>query len=51
MTYTFNDASRDFYLRVRGSNTDELNPQEDPYGENVWDDLWFYSNPIFVDVE
>jgi hypothetical protein len=36
------------YLRVRGTNTDELEPAEDPAGENPWDDLWFYTNPIFV---
>lgn len=51
MTHTFSDTSGNFYLRVRGSDTEELNPSEDPYGENAWDDLWFYSNPIFVEVD
>ncbi|MDC1328761.1 hypothetical protein N8291_05540 [Pseudomonadales bacterium] len=36
------------YLRVRGTNTKELEPTEDPAGENPWDDLWFYTNPVFV---
>jgi hypothetical protein len=36
------------YVRVRGTNTQELEPLEDPGGENPWNDLWFYSNPIFI---
>lgn len=36
------------YLRVRGTNTDELEPENDPAAENPWHDLWFYSNPIFL---
>lgn len=35
------------YLRLRGTNTDEMEPLPDPPGENPWQDLWFYSNPIF----
>lgn len=38
------------YVRVRGTNTNELEPVEDPSGENPWDDLWFYTNPVFVTV-
>jgi hypothetical protein len=38
------------YLRVRGTNTSELEPSMDRIGENPWPDLWFYSNPIFVAV-
>jgi hypothetical protein len=38
------------YLRVRGTNTSEMEPELDPRGENPWQDLWFYSNPIFVEV-
>ncbi|MDE0839955.1 MAG: hypothetical protein OSB41_13010, partial [Kiritimatiellae bacterium] len=34
--------------RVRGTNTKELEPTEDAAGENPWDDLWFYTNPVFV---
>jgi len=39
------------YVRVRGTNTDELEPALDPHGENPWDDLWFYSNPVFIAVQ
>ncbi len=39
------------YLRVRGTSTDELEPAPDPKGEDPWDDLWFYANPIFVSVK
>lgn len=37
---------RSFYLRVRGTNTDELEPQPDALDDDPWQDLWFYSNPI-----
>ncbi len=36
------------YIRVRGTNTGELEPENDPAAENPWHDLWFYSNPVFV---
>ncbi len=36
------------YVRVRGTNTEELEPEKDPPAENPWRDLWFYSNPVFV---
>lgn len=36
------------YIRVRGTNTDQLEPQADTQGESPWSDLWFYSNPIFL---
>ncbi|MGJ8692926.1 MAG: phosphoesterase [Thalassotalea sp.] len=36
------------YIRIRGTNTQELEPLQDISGENPWDDLWFYSNPIFI---
>jgi len=39
------------YLRVRGTNTAELEPTPDPKGEDPWDDLWFYANPIFVSIK
>jgi len=38
----------DGYLRVRGTDGDELEPEPDGRGEDPWSDLWFYSNPIFV---
>lgn len=48
MTHTIENVSARLYLRVRGTNTDELEPEPDPLGEDPWLDLWFYSNPIFV---
>ena len=44
-------VDRDLYVRVRGASTDDLEPAMDDPGENPWHDLWFYSNPIFVEVE
>jgi hypothetical protein len=41
-------VTQPLYVRVRGTNTDELEPQKDPPAENPWHDLWFYSNPVFV---
>ncbi len=43
-------ATADLYLRVRGTNGEESEPLPDPRGENPWADLWFYTNPIFVEV-
>jgi hypothetical protein len=39
------------FVRVRGTNTAELEPAPDPPGESPWQDLWFYSNPLFIEVE
>lgn len=50
MTYTFANLSRSTYIRIRGTNTDEPEPTPDSKGENPWADLWFYSNPIFIEV-
>ena len=44
-------ADRDLYVRVRGTSTEDLEPAVDGLDENPWHDLWFYSNPIFVEVE
>lgn len=49
MTYTLENVRLPGYVRVRGTNTDELEPQIDPPGEDPWSDLWFYSNPVFID--
>ncbi|MBF89031.1 MAG: phosphoesterase [Candidatus Marinimicrobia bacterium] len=51
MTYNLKNITESFYLRVRGTNTSQLEPLTDEKGENPWDDLWFYSNPIFVQVQ
>jgi hypothetical protein len=50
ITYTLKDIQTPIYLRVRGTNTPEMEPQPDGNNENPWDDLWFYSNPVFVDL-
>ena len=42
---------RGAYIRVRGTNTSDMEPAMDKPGENPWADLWFYSNPIFIEVE
>jgi hypothetical protein len=57
------DVSRPFYLRLRGTDGRRSQPgllgaRVDPHGPaadvrgnaDPWQDLWFYSNPIFVDV-
>lgn len=49
-TYVVPDVSQSFYIRVRGTNGSELEPQPDEQGENPWQDLWFYSNPVFIEV-
>ena len=51
ITYTISKLRKDSYIRIRGTNSIELEPQEDEKGESPWDELWFYSNPIFIDVE
>ena len=50
MSYSFK-MTKPFYVRVRGaSDKDELEPLPDEAGEDPWNDLWFYSNPVFVKV-
>ena len=48
ITYTLKNVDKDSYIRLRGTNTDQLEPAADPRGEDPWTDLWFYSNPIFM---
>lgn len=47
-TYILKGVRRNEYIRIRGTNTQELEPQPDGQGEIPWTDLWFYSNPIFI---
>jgi hypothetical protein len=47
MTATI-DVTGPLYVRVRGTNTAELEPEPDKLGEDPWQDLWFYSNPVFI---
>lgn len=51
LTYVIRKLEKPGYIRIRGTNSDELEPLEDAIGENPWDGLWFYSNPIFMDVK
>ncbi|MEU8257491.1 phosphoesterase [Micromonospora inaquosa] len=47
--HTLRNVEADTYARVRGTSTDETEPLADGL-ESPWDDLWFYSNPVFVHV-
>lgn len=53
--YTFTTplpgSDRSYYVRLRGTNTQDEEPPMDVVGENPWADLWFYSNPVFIDVQ
>jgi hypothetical protein len=51
MTHRVPAVAGPIYLRVRGTNTAELEPTGDPKGEDPWSDLWFYANPIFVEAK
>ena len=51
VTYEMTNVRNDGYVRVRGTNGAELEPETDALGEDPWTDLWFYSNPIFISVE
>jgi hypothetical protein len=37
------------FVRVRGNSTGETVALADVRGEDPWQDLWFYSNPVFVE--
>lgn len=50
MRHTITNLRAPLYLRVRGTSTAELEPAEDPAGEDPWSDLWFYANPVFVEL-
>ena len=50
MELTLPPAAASGYVRVRGTNTADLEPPMDTPGENPWLDLWFYSNPVFIEV-
>ncbi|MEU5910362.1 phosphoesterase [Micromonospora sp. NPDC047527] len=47
--HTLRNVEADTYARVRGTSTDEAEPLADGL-ESPWQDLWFYSNPVFVRV-
>lgn len=41
--------ARGAFVRARGSTTLDTTPPADVAGENPWQDLWFYSNPVFIE--
>lgn len=51
LAWTLEAPSRGGFVRVRGSNTGQAAPLPDRVGEDPWQDLWFYSNPVFVEVD
>jgi hypothetical protein len=50
MSHKLRNVRAPIYLRVRGSNSTEIEPAIDPKGEDPWSDVWFYANPIFVNI-
>ncbi len=40
--------ARGAFVRARGSSTQEATPLADMPGEDPWQDLWFYANPVFI---
>jgi hypothetical protein len=43
-------AEHGAFIRARGTNTPDITPPADIPDEDPWQDLWFYSNPVFVEV-
>jgi hypothetical protein len=50
VTASLPNLQTSMYVRIRGTGTDQTEPAMDSAGENPWADLWFYSNPIFIEV-
>jgi hypothetical protein len=50
VTWDLPVPARGAFVRARGSSTQEARPLADVPGEDPWQDLWFYSNPVFVDI-
>ena len=48
ITLTLPPITRNMYVRIRGTNSPQLEPLMDAAGEDPWTDLWFYSNPVFI---
>lgn len=48
--HRFRSVDKPFYVRLRGTNTDVPAPRVDPLDVDPWEDLWFYSNPVFIRV-
>ncbi|MFD0599218.1 hypothetical protein ACFQZ4_48640 [Catellatospora coxensis] len=56
LVHRFTDVRRPFYVRLRGTDGNHsapgsIEPRPDPTGDaDPWQDLWFYTNPVFVAV-
>jgi hypothetical protein len=50
LTTTLRNVQASGYIRLRGTGTGDAEPAMDVPGENPWDDLWFYANPVFIKV-
>lgn len=56
LRHRFERVEQPFYLRLRGTDGNvsapgSIEPREDRPGDaDPWEDLWFYTNPVFVDV-
>jgi hypothetical protein len=56
LSYRIPRVQGSMYLRLRGTDGSvsapgSIEPRLDPVPMDPWTDLWFYSNPIFIDVE
>jgi hypothetical protein len=43
-------VDRSGYVRLRGTSTNEQEPAMDMLHDDPWQDLWFYSNPVFIQI-
>jgi hypothetical protein len=50
MTRVLTNLQKSTYIRVRGTAGPELEPAVDTAGEDPWSDVWFYANPIFLEI-
>ncbi len=53
--HTFRDVRGPFYVRLRGTDgmrtaPGSIEPAMDGPRDDPWSDLWFYANPVFIDV-
>jgi hypothetical protein len=56
LNHVFSNVRTPFYVRLRGTDGNysaagSIEPRLDPVPVDPWSDLWFYANPIFVDVQ
>ncbi|HEV7270154.1 hypothetical protein [Pseudoxanthomonas sp.] len=49
VTWNVPVPARGAFVRARGSSTLDTTPPADVPGEDPWQDLWFYSNPVFIE--